>query len=66
VSFCGGGGGGGGSDLFWLTWICRWNGGNIPGKKRENIGHIGGIQIYEQQCRAAMDGWKGFEVVKAA
>lgn len=42
-----------------------WNGSNIPGKKAENMNYIAGINTYEQQCRATMDGWKGFDVVKA-
>jgi hypothetical protein len=40
-----------------------WTGGNIPGKKAEPMTYIGGINNYEKQCRATMDGWKGFEVV---
>ena len=40
-----------------------WTGGNIPGKKAESMVYIGGIDNYEEQCRATMDGWKGFEVV---
>lgn len=27
--------------------------------------YIGGINEYEKQCRAVMDGWKGFEVIAA-
>ncbi|WPH00036.1 putative flavin monooxygenase, FAD/NAD(P)-binding domain superfamily [Acrodontium crateriforme] len=40
-----------------------WNGANIPGKKAENMIYIGGINIYEKQCRATFDEWKGFNVV---
>ncbi|KXT09552.1 hypothetical protein AC579_238 [Pseudocercospora musae] len=43
-----------------------WNGSNIPGKKAENMSYIAGINMYEAQVRATMDGWKGFEVVGAA
>ncbi|EME78106.1 uncharacterized protein MYCFIDRAFT_191354 [Pseudocercospora fijiensis CIRAD86] len=43
-----------------------WNGSNIPGKKAENMSYIAGIDLYEAQVRATMDGWKGFEVVGAA
>ena len=42
-----------------------WNGSNIPGKKVENQTYILGINNYEAQCRATMDGWKGFTVVSA-
>jgi hypothetical protein len=47
---------------FTSSW---WTGGNIPGKKAEPMTYIGGIDNYEKQCRATMDGWKGFEVVSA-
>ncbi|KAK3708387.1 hypothetical protein LTR37_011483 [Vermiconidia calcicola] len=43
-----------------------WNGANIPGKKAENMIYVGGINMYEAQCREKMDGWKGFDVVTAA
>ncbi|KAI5361226.1 Putative flavin monooxygenase, FAD/NAD(P)-binding domain superfamily [Septoria linicola] len=42
-----------------------WNGSNIPGKKAENMNYIAGIDVYEKQCRATFDDWKGFEVIKA-
>ena len=45
---------------FTSSW---WTGGNIPGKKAEPMTYIAGIDNYEKQCRATMDGWKGFEVV---
>ena len=48
--------------LFPLT-SSWWNGGNIPGKKAENMTYVAGIDNYEKQCRETMDGWKGFEVV---
>ncbi|KAK4612125.1 FAD-binding monooxygenase acrE [Fulvia fulva] len=40
-----------------------WNGSNIPGKKAENMSYIAGINAYEAECRATMEGWKGFNVV---
>ncbi|KAF2005814.1 FAD/NAD(P)-binding domain-containing protein [Amniculicola lignicola CBS 123094] len=43
-----------------------WNGSNIPGKKRENMTFIGGIDNYEMQCRSKMAGWIGFDVVPAS
>lgn len=45
---------------FTSSW---WNGGNIPGKKAEGMNYVLGINEYEKQCRATMDGWKGFDVV---
>lgn len=42
-----------------------WNGGNIPGKKAEGMSYVMGIEVYEKQCRETMEGWKGFDVVKA-
>ncbi|GAB7355513.1 hypothetical protein MBLNU459_g6000t1 [Dothideomycetes sp. NU459] len=47
---------------FTSSW---WTGGNIPGKKAEPMSYIGGIQNYEKECRATMDKWSGFQVIKA-
>ncbi|KAF2195143.1 FAD/NAD(P)-binding domain-containing protein [Zopfia rhizophila CBS 207.26] len=41
-----------------------WTGGNIPGKKAENMSYIAGINTYEKTCREKMEGWQGFDVVK--
>lgn len=38
---------------------------NIPGKKREQLNYIGGIHNYEKACRAALETWKAFDLVKA-
>ena len=40
-------------------------GGNVPGRKAENVMYAGGLSTYEAQCREKMDGWKGFDVVTA-
>lgn len=40
-----------------------WNGANVPGKKQESMTWVAGIPAYERQCRDAMEGWKGFDVV---
>ncbi|CAK7232060.1 hypothetical protein SCUCBS95973_008134 [Sporothrix curviconia] len=41
-------------------------GANIPGKKREQLNYLGGIQQYETECRASLDNnFEGFTVVKA-
>jgi len=42
-----------------------WNASNIPGKKAENMTYVGGVDNYEKQCRATMEGWKGFDVITA-
>lgn len=47
---------------FTSSW---WDGGNIPGKKAEGMMYVGGVQLYESQCRETLDGWKGFQVVPA-
>ena len=38
-------------------------GANIPGKPREQLNYIGGIQRYEEECREALVGLRGFRVV---
>ncbi|KAE8379329.1 hypothetical protein BDV26DRAFT_259581 [Aspergillus bertholletiae] len=38
-------------------------GANIPGKKREHLNFPGGLTLYKQQCRQALDGWEGFRTV---
>jgi hypothetical protein len=37
-------------------------GANIPGKKREMLLYIGGIQMWHQAATQALEGWKGFDV----
>ncbi|KAK1988413.1 cyclopentanone 1,2-monooxygenase [Colletotrichum cereale] len=39
-------------------------GGNIPGKRREQLNYIGGIPLYVQACRDGTSSWEKFEVVK--
>lgn len=46
--------------LFPLTdsW---YMGANIPGKPREQLNFVGGLPLYEKECRAVLDqGLKGF------
>ncbi|KAF2008476.1 FAD/NAD(P)-binding domain-containing protein [Aaosphaeria arxii CBS 175.79] len=43
-----------------------WNAGNVPGKTSEFLIYIGGIDMYEKQCRETMTGWKGFEIAAQA
>jgi hypothetical protein len=39
-------------------------GGSMPGKAFEQVNYAGGIPKYVEEIRDALDGWKGFEVVK--
>jgi cation diffusion facilitator CzcD-associated flavoprotein CzcO len=39
-------------------------GGSMPGKAFEQVNYAGGIPNYVIECRAALDGWSGFDVVK--
>jgi hypothetical protein len=50
--------------LFPLTnsW---YMGANIPGKKREQLNYLAGMQNYEKACRAALESWDGFVLVKS-
>ncbi|OCK75021.1 FAD/NAD(P)-binding domain-containing protein [Lepidopterella palustris CBS 459.81] len=47
---------------FTSSW---WTGGNIPGKKAENMTYVAGIPTYERTCREKLKDWEGFEVVAA-
>jgi hypothetical protein len=47
---------------FTSSW---WDGGNIPGKKKQNMNYVGGIDRYEKTCREMIEGWEGFVIVKA-
>jgi len=38
-------------------------GANIPGKKREQLNYLSGIEQYEVECRAALETLEGFTVV---
>lgn len=40
-------------------------GDNIPGKPREQLLYLNGVDTYNRITRDALDGWKGFNVVKA-
>lgn len=40
-------------------------GGSVPGKAFEQVNYAGGIPKYAEVVRDRLDGWKGFEVVKA-
>lgn len=38
-------------------------GANIPGKAREQLNYLGGIEKYEKECREALETLHGFDVV---
>jgi hypothetical protein len=40
-------------------------GESMPGKAFEQVNYAGGIPNYVIECREALDGWNGFEIVKA-
>ncbi|PYH84523.1 FAD/NAD(P)-binding domain-containing protein [Aspergillus uvarum CBS 121591] len=37
-----------------------WNGANIPGQKREMLAFPGGLPLYEELSRKALQSWEGF------
>lgn len=39
-------------------------GANIPGKPREQLNYVGGIQAYIRACREGTSDWTNFEVIK--
>lgn len=39
-------------------------GANIPGKKREQMVYLAGVDVYNKVVFEALDGWKGFNVKK--
>ncbi|OHE94807.1 cyclopentanone 1,2-monooxygenase [Colletotrichum orchidophilum] len=39
-------------------------GGNIPGKKKEQLNYIGGIPQYLKECREGTKDWGNFDVIK--
>ena len=41
-------------------------GANIPGKKREQLVYLAGQDAYKKTIFDALEGWKGFEVIKAS
>lgn len=38
-------------------------GANIPGKPREQLSYLGGVEEYELECRKALENLEGFTVV---
>jgi hypothetical protein len=40
-------------------------GGSVPGKAFEMTCYAGGVDQYKGEIRGYLDGWKGFETVKA-
>lgn len=39
-------------------------GANIPGKVREQLNYIGGVDMYNKEIHEALDGWAGFQLTK--
>ena len=39
-------------------------GANIPGKPKEMLLYLGGVNVYGEACNAALQSWKGFEVTR--
>lgn len=52
------------NDQTLLPLTDSWHmGANIPGKKREQLNYLGGIEQYEKDCRSALETLEGFTVV---
>lgn len=51
--------------LFPLTnsW---YMGANIPGKKREQLNYLAGLDTYERVCNEQIESWSGFELTRSA
>jgi len=51
--------------LFPLTnsW---YMGANIPGKKREQLNYLAGLDTYEKVCNEQIHSWSGFELTRNA
>lgn len=39
-----------------------WTGANIPGKRSQMLTYLRGLNVYEEEIRAKLDGWEGFDV----
>lgn len=39
-------------------------GANIPGKVREQLIYLGGVDMYNKQIHEALDDWSGFQLTK--
>jgi hypothetical protein len=46
--------------------VYRYMGANIPGKPREQLIYLAGVDTYAKEIRNALDGWKGFNLKMAA
>lgn len=42
----------------------NYMGGSVPGKAFEQVNYSGGVPRYRDDIRAALTGWKGFQVVQ--
>lgn len=41
-------------------------GGNVPGKKREFLLYLGGLQEWNRACQNALNNWQDFEVTRGS
>lgn len=39
-----------------------WTGANIPGKRSQMLTYLRGLNVYEEEIRAKLEGWEGFDV----
>lgn len=39
-----------------------WTGANIPGKKSQMLTYLRGLNVYEEEIRAKLEDWDGFDV----
>ncbi|KAE8355484.1 hypothetical protein BDV28DRAFT_162908 [Aspergillus coremiiformis] len=52
------------TDMTLIPTVDSWYmGANIPGKKREPLNFPGGLVLYEEHCRQALEGWESFLTV---
>jgi hypothetical protein len=53
-----------GNKTLYPTADSWYMGANIPGKPREMLLYLGGVDVYAEKCRAALQYWDGFIVTQ--
>lgn len=53
-----------GNQTLYPTVDSWYMGANIPGKPREMLLYLGGVNVYADKCRAALQTWEGFDLVR--
>lgn len=53
-----------GNKTLYPTADSWYMGANIPGKPREMLLYLGGVNVYAEKCRAALQSWEGFTVTQ--